>query len=63
MTKLNGEQDGILKDLRLIESRSNQTKDDCNVDKLGSLGSQKGFKKLTISLHSCITSESLILIV
>lgn len=39
--KLDGEQEEVLKDLRLIESRSNQNKDDKNCEGLGDLGREK----------------------
>ena len=39
--KLEEERESVLKDLRLIESRSNEIKDEKNVDKLGGLGKDK----------------------
>jgi len=39
--KLEEERESVLKDLRLIESRSNEIKDEKNVDKLGGLGRDK----------------------
>ena len=39
--KLEEERESVLKDLRLIESRSNEVKDDKNIDKLGDLGKDK----------------------
>ena len=38
---LESEQEEVLKDLRLIESRSNQNKDDKNCEDLGDLGREK----------------------
>jgi hypothetical protein len=39
---LEREQEEILKNMRLIESRSNQNKDDKNCESLGDLGREKG---------------------
>lgn len=51
---LETEQEEILKNLRLIESRSNQNKDDKNCEFLGDLGREKGKVSLdTVSSSSC----------
>lgn len=48
ITKLEAEQEEVLKDLRLIESRSNQNKDDRNCEGLGELGREKR----NVNLHT-----------
>ena len=40
--QLEGEREEMLKNLRLIESRSNQAKDEVNIENLGDLGREKG---------------------
>ena len=47
---LEREQEEVLKDLRLIESRSNQNKDDKNCEDLGDLGREKRKSFLTVNV-------------
>ncbi|ELU09042.1 hypothetical protein CAPTEDRAFT_158042 [Capitella teleta] len=58
---LEGEQEEILKNMRLIESRSNQNKDDRNCESLGDLGRKKGDVETSITeerkLHQELDAE------